>query len=74
MVRKKCYLCGRSLVDSKAHGFADTHEDQWVIIGPECVKKLTEEGITVRGTNLKLYPLTPERYEYFIKKGLSVTR
>jgi ribosome-binding protein aMBF1 (putative translation factor) len=39
---KKCYLCGR-IIKGNAHK-ADTRDDQWVFVGPDCAKKIKDAG------------------------------
>jgi hypothetical protein len=69
----RCFACNRKL--GKTPRMVDTHEDQLVQVGSECVKLIEaagEAGYQPPKGGPRLYLLTPERIEYFKSKGMFV--
>lgn len=69
---ERCKVCDRKL-GKKPH-VADTLEDQVVLVGSECYKKIVaagEAGWQPPFAFPRLYVLTPERIDYLTKKGVS---
>lgn len=69
--RKLCFACDRKL--GKNPHYADTHEDQCVVVGSECYKAIQEAGESgwqpPKG-GPRLWVLTPEREQYFAERGM----
>lgn len=68
---KKCFACDRKLGRNPRR--ADTREDQWVFVGSECYKLIRVAGEAGWQPPLggpRLYVLTRERINYFVKKGM----
>lgn len=67
MKHRKCFICGRSV--SQMAFKADTHEDQWVYVGSECRKLITEQGYQTKN-GPKLFPMSDTRWQYFVSRGM----
>lgn len=68
---EKCYACGKRL--GKYPHVADTLEDQIVYVGSECYKLILQSdiiGYQPPKGGPRLYPLTNERKQILITKGL----
>ena len=69
---KKCFACGKRLGQTPRG--VDTGEDQWVFVGSECfklIKAAGKAGYQPAQGGPKLYALTPERWQYFVAKGMT---
>lgn len=69
---KRCFACGRKL-GKTPHG-VDTHEDQWVSVGTECYKLIVaagDAGYQPPKGGPRLWKLTPARWAYFVKRGMT---
>lgn len=69
----KCFACDCPLKNLRQLRYADTGEDQFVLIGPECLRHVLSAGIVgwqpPKG-GPTLYPMTEKRRQYFQQKGM----
>lgn len=62
----KCFLCSRPMKSSRY--VVDTGEDQAVVVGSDCFKKINDAGkagLKVPDSGVRLYPMTAKRKAYF---------